>query len=453
MSTAAKICLMIVCLPFMLIFFLLFGLYFLVFLITLVGPLYHIYRLKTEAHHTNVPGVLERHSDMGIFKTREGDIVYRWTPSKNFPLLSQYRTDPTEPLLAENLSHSHPSPSQRRFPVCLPGGLGSTLAIVALQHEALVAAGYDVLCFDRIGVGYSDSPRSGKPVSIEETIADMHTLMEQVAPNRQWIIVGGSFGSAVGQLYTAKHPEKVAGFVNLDGLPFPLYELPGVRDSFRSVESIYKMEAMLSSIGLFRLFIWLVSIHLNASSFYDNSPFSWEEIYSQLQCSRTIQTIAFETPLMAECCDQLVVEWGNLNLFHLPDGLYDRLKDAPADFIYRGNQCSPAIEQEKYQLELLREDLHKIEPNTQLGTKWCEMAVRSLSCRNYDSDPLETFMKKEMKELYAAEHTFLCVFAKNGGRRVYPELSHSGVLKLNDHVVSVVNEITDFLEQENAIEE
>ena len=57
-------------------------------------------------------------------------------------------------------------------------------------------------------------------------------------------------------------------------------------------------------------------------------------------------------------------------------------------------------------------------------------------------------MKKEMKELYVAEHAFLALYAKNGVRKVFPNMTHLGVLRLNDHVVTSVNEIANYLTSE-----
>ena len=155
---------------------------------------------------------------------------------------------------------SHP----KKYPVVLPGGLGSTLALTSFQHDRLVQQGYDVLSFDRLGVGYSDNPDEhgedykSSSGSILDHIKEMNEVMMAVDSQRPWIVVGGSFGCTVGQLYTALHPDRVAGFVNMDGLPYYLSHVPGVRESFASVALIYQLEAKLSAIGLFRFPLWAV---------------------------------------------------------------------------------------------------------------------------------------------------------------------------------------------------
>ncbi len=329
--------------------------------------------------------------------------------------------------------------------VVLPGGLGSTLALTSLQHEALVAAGYDVLSFDRIGVGFSSIPAASDPIPMTFHIEEMHRLMKKLRPNTPWIIVGGSFGSAIGQLYTSHHPDNVAGFLNLDGLPYPLFQLEGTRDAFRSFATIYRFEAFLSLLGLFRFPIWLASRHFRLNDLFRDSAFSPDEIYAQLQNSQLFRTISSEMSLMEECSDLCVEQWGDIDLMLLPSDIQDKLRHAPGDFTITGSQVVPADEDEKEVLEEIREAIHEVSTCSPIALRWKDIPVRSLSCRNYSYDPLEMLIKPEMKELYVAEHSFLSLYSNTGVRKVFPDVTHMGVLRLNDHVVTAVNEISNTL--------
>ena len=453
---AKHIAIGIFALPFILLFSFLFLAFFLLYLLTLVGPLYHCYRLKQEEEHQRIDTLLSRHPDMAVFPTQRGDIVYRWTGKKGRGDVDvpDESSNESESLLEHEHRHtpssSSSSSSHSLPPVVLPGGLGSTLATTSLLHDALSHAGYDVLSFDRIGVGYSSIPASGEGIPMSAHIEDMHRLMSHLRPNASWIIVGGSFGSAVGQLYTAIHPESVTGFVNLDGLPYPLYELEGTRDAFRSFGTIYKFEAFLSSLGLFRFALWMVSRHIDLDSIFRDTPFSSTEIYAQIQNSNLLRTIAREMPLMEECSDMCVEQWGDMDLFLLPSALLDRLKIAPADVTITESQAVTADEDEREVLQEIREAIHEIPTCSPIALRWRDIPVRSISCRDYSYDPMEVIMKPAMKELYVAEHAFLSLYSKNGVRKVFPNMTHLGVLRLNDHVVTAVDEISNFLTSEEA---
>jgi hypothetical protein len=69
-------------LPFLLLFFSFFTLFFTLYLVTLIGPLYHFIRLRQEAAFLLQDGLLSRHPDMGVFPTGRGDMVYRWTEGR-----------------------------------------------------------------------------------------------------------------------------------------------------------------------------------------------------------------------------------------------------------------------------------------------------------------------------------------------------------------------------------
>ena len=115
---------------------------------------------------------------------------------------------------------NHPNP--KKYPICIPNGLGATMVTISILHEKLVNEGYSVLSYDRLGVGFSDKNETNIIPTAEDVIDEMNYIMNSLLPNEsQWILIGPSMGSIVAQCYMAIYPEKVKGFVNVDGLPYP----------------------------------------------------------------------------------------------------------------------------------------------------------------------------------------------------------------------------------------
>lgn len=111
---------------------------------------------------------------------------------------------------------------KQRYPICIPNGLGATLVTISVLHEALVDRGYTVLSYDRLGVGFSDPNPTSKPPTAADVVAEMRHAMLSVLPaDTEWVLIGPSMGSIVGQCFVASYPQAVVGFLNMDGLPYP----------------------------------------------------------------------------------------------------------------------------------------------------------------------------------------------------------------------------------------
>jgi pimeloyl-ACP methyl ester carboxylesterase len=60
------------------------------------------------------------------------------------------------------------------------------MATVGRIHDGLAAAGFTVLSYDRLGVGFSDANTSGEPQTVDEVVADMHAVLQRfVKPDSQ----------------------------------------------------------------------------------------------------------------------------------------------------------------------------------------------------------------------------------------------------------------------------
>jgi len=119
--------------------------------------------------------------------------------------------------------------------VIFPGGLAANLTAMAKHQDMLTERGFIVVNFDRYGVGFSDENCNGIPPSARDVAREMEYVMNNALSSssnttanatQKWISVGGSMGSTVTQAYMALYPNRLCGFLNLDGFPhgFVQYE-------------------------------------------------------------------------------------------------------------------------------------------------------------------------------------------------------------------------------------
>lgn len=71
-----------------------------------------------------------------------------------------------------------------------------------------------VLTYDRSGYGWSSPPSNG--FSLEETISDLHTILEVVEMETPFIFIGHSVGGVYARHFIDKYPDKVAGLILVD---------------------------------------------------------------------------------------------------------------------------------------------------------------------------------------------------------------------------------------------
>ncbi|MQF96045.1 MAG: alpha/beta hydrolase [SAR202 cluster bacterium] len=73
-----------------------------------------------------------------------------------------------------------------------------------------------VCSYDRAGLGRSDP--ASTPRTSQDAVDDMHALLANAGVTGPVVLVGHSYGGLNAQLYSARHPENVAGVVLLDSL-------------------------------------------------------------------------------------------------------------------------------------------------------------------------------------------------------------------------------------------
>jgi pimeloyl-ACP methyl ester carboxylesterase len=72
--------------------------------------------------------------------------------------------------------------------------------------------------YDRAFLGQSDPAGEGTR-TIDDTVADLHTLLVKAGVACPCVLVGASWGGPIIQLYAGLYPEDVAGLVFVDGVP------------------------------------------------------------------------------------------------------------------------------------------------------------------------------------------------------------------------------------------
>lgn len=78
-----------------------------------------------------------------------------------------------------------------------------------------VASFARVCSYDRAGTGWSKL--GPHPRTMQQTVFELHTLLEKAGVRPPFVLVGQSYGGVLVRLYTATYPTEVAGMVLVDG--------------------------------------------------------------------------------------------------------------------------------------------------------------------------------------------------------------------------------------------
>ena len=73
---------------------------------------------------------------------------------------------------------------------------------------------YTTVAYSRAGLGASENDGEAKP--LDRHVADLHTLVATLAPDRKLILVGPSYGAMVLRAFAGEHPDTVRGLVFVD---------------------------------------------------------------------------------------------------------------------------------------------------------------------------------------------------------------------------------------------
>lgn len=131
----------------------------------------------------------------------------------------------------------------------LSGGVSSLWAWI--QPE--IAQATRVCSYDRAGRGWSEpSPR---PIALQQTVSDLHTLLQKAGVAGPYVLVGHSVGGIYVRKYAADYPNEVVGIVLVDSShPDQLVRVPEERaekDAYLRMSAVFPM---LARLGIFRLY-------------------------------------------------------------------------------------------------------------------------------------------------------------------------------------------------------
>jgi pimeloyl-ACP methyl ester carboxylesterase len=100
-------------------------------------------------------------------------------------------------------------------PVVFVHGLGNAAANFEAMLEAKALARHRLIALDLPGSGGSPYPRHA-PLDIDGLVRVVHAFVEAINPPK-FLLVGASMGGLVGLLYAEHDPERLTGFLNVEG--------------------------------------------------------------------------------------------------------------------------------------------------------------------------------------------------------------------------------------------
>jgi len=283
----------IILFPFFLVFFTLFMAIWLVLTITGVGPLLQYCCNRRDKVTLNRERFAADNSNMKILSI-PGD-VNSCSLGDPYKLFAQPKTPSKFP------------------PVCIPNGLGATAVLICQMQEALVDCGFTVLSFDRLGVGMSDENKSRKSPTASDLVKEMEFVMSHFMPtDTKWILLCPSMGSIVAQCYISRHPEKVVGFLNMDGLPYPFVTQ---KSMFMWAGFIYKIYASIIWTGALRPFIGTAL--KSSEKMFKCKSFPLSVVVAQMNQAQFFANVGLEMGTMMDCCAMAEDAWGTYSLLKM----------------------------------------------------------------------------------------------------------------------------------------
>jgi pimeloyl-ACP methyl ester carboxylesterase len=119
--------------------------------------------------------------------------------------------------------------------------------------QPAVAQTTRVCAYDRAGRAWSD-PAPG-PLSLEQTVTDLHTLLTNAGVPGPYVLVGHSIGGLYVREFAARYPDEVAGLVLVDAAhPEQLERFPTFQAERESYLRLSALFPWLARVGVFRLY-------------------------------------------------------------------------------------------------------------------------------------------------------------------------------------------------------
>ena len=140
--------------------------------------------------------------------------------------------------------------------VVLESGIAaSSLSWAAVQPRIMTFT--RVCAYDRAGLAWSDPPSC--PRTFDTIVNELATVLADVAPDEQCILVGHSFGSFVVSAYAMRNKARVAGLVLVDPATEWLTMTPDRARLLSGGRALSRLGALLAHVGIVRACLTLLT--------------------------------------------------------------------------------------------------------------------------------------------------------------------------------------------------
>ena len=110
-----------------------------------------------------------------------------------------------------------------------------------------------VCSYDRAGLGWSDP--SPKPDTLQQTVDDLHALLQKARIIGPYVLVGHSIGGIYARMYAAKYPDEVVGIALVDSShPDQFARIAELQAELESESHNAAIFASLARLGIWRLY-------------------------------------------------------------------------------------------------------------------------------------------------------------------------------------------------------
>jgi pimeloyl-ACP methyl ester carboxylesterase len=140
--------------------------------------------------------------------------------------------------------------------VVLESGIAASSLSWAVVQPA-IARFICVCSYDRAGLAWSDPPSC--PRTFDRIVEELATVLANIAPRGQCILVGHSFGSFVVSAYAMRHTQRVAGLILIDPATEWLAMTPHRARLLWGGRKLSRVGALLAHIGVVRACLALLT--------------------------------------------------------------------------------------------------------------------------------------------------------------------------------------------------
>lgn len=119
--------------------------------------------------------------------------------------------------------------------------------------QPLIAEQTRVCSYDRAGRAWSEP--TTQPLSLAQTAADLHSLLQAGSVPGPYLLVGHSLGGVYARQFVADHPDEVVGLLLLDAShPEQLARFPELQAELDQFTALARWFPPLARLGLFRFY-------------------------------------------------------------------------------------------------------------------------------------------------------------------------------------------------------